>query len=196
MAIGDIYELTTRMTIFTQNVVNVHHLLQSRADGSGKAEDAIDVIWNAIFKTAFKDVMTGDVTIVDLSIRRIKPTQTQPTVYAVGESGSIMSGTLPSNCCAIVRQFAQPAGRKGSGHVKIVGVPQDNINEGRVNAAYATLLNTYGTKFAAEVVDAASGYGFDPAVYSTIDSVARPILKAGAASRVRTVHSRQIGVGD
>jgi len=194
MAKDDIYETTVRQTFAGQNIVNVHHFLQSRVDGSGKAEDALDFLWNNIFKQAHLEICTGDLTIVDISIRRIKPTQTQPTVYPVGAAGLIMSNTLPPQCTVLVRQFAEPAGRKGTGSVKICALPGDEIFEGRVSESYLTLLNTYGSKFLGEVV-LPSAYAFYSAVYSQIDKVARPILKGVGSARVRTVHSRQIGVG-
>jgi len=192
---GDIYELTVRSTYASQNIVNVHHFVQNQADGTGTAEDSLDEIWQAGFKIAFADLFTAEMNVVDLSIRRIKPTQTQPTVYPVSQIGSFMGDGLPPQCCALVRQSAEPAGRKGSGSVKICCVPLTETHEGRISAAYATLMNTYGAKFVPEYV-ATTGYRFNAAVYSQIDNVARPILKAGAASRIRTVHSRQIGVGD
>ncbi len=195
MAKDDIYELTVRQTVALQNVVNVHHFLQSRVDGSGLAVDALNTLWNSIFKLAFKALLSSELNIVDISIRRIKPTQTQPTVFAVGENGTNMVNAMPTHCCALVRQFAEPAVRKGTGSVKIAGVPQDAVNQGRVSVAYAALMNTYGNKFVGEIIDATSTYAFEPSVFSQIDSVARPIIRAGHSSRVRTVHSRQIGQG-
>ncbi len=194
MPAGDIYECTVRMSFFGQNVVNVHDFLQSGADGAGKAEDAIEVAWLAVFKTALLNIMTPDVTVDDLSIRRIKPTQTQPTVYGQADPGVATGESLPTHCCAIVTQLAEPAVRKGTGHVKIAGVPSDQVRGGRISESYADDLNTYGDGFEAEII-VPSAYRFFPAVYSQIDSVARPILKAGGRSRVRTVHSRQLGVG-
>lgn len=192
---GDIYEATVQMSFFAQQVVNVHHFVQSGADGAGKAEDAVDVAWANVFKTALRNIMTDDVTINALSIRRIKPTQTQPTVYGYADNGLATGESLPTHCCAIVTQLAEPAGRKGTGHVKIAGVPSDEVKGGRISGDYATDLNTYGDGFEAEIITP-SAYRFFPAVYSQIDSVARPILKAGGRTRVRTVHSRQFGVGD
>lgn len=194
MAKDDIYELTVRSIINQQNVVNVHHFKQSQDDGSGSALDALDEIWNAAFKTEFLELLVDTLQVVDISIRRIKPTQTQPTVFAVGSFGTTAIAGLPTHCCAIVRQQAQPDGRKGTGHVKIPAPPITAVESGRVNAAYATLLNTYAENFEAEQV-ATSGYRFDPSVYSQVDNVARKILKARGLARVKTCHSRQIGVG-
>ncbi len=196
MADGDIYELTVRQTLNSQNISNVHHFKQVGDDGTGTAEFALDAIWNAGFKDLYKQVVTLLTFITDLSIRQIQTVQTQPTVFPVAESGDDVSTALPTHCCAILRQKAEPDGRKGSGHMKIAGPPITAANEGRINLVYATLLKALGDAYESQHTDVASGYSFDPVVYSQVDQVGRKILKSTPLTRLRTCHSRQVGVGD
>jgi len=196
MPSNDIYELTVRQLINSQNVSNVHHFKQSGADGSGTGEFALDTIWNAAFKPFYLAVCVNVLQVVDLSIRKIRPVQTQPTVFPVAEFGTDVAAGYPTHSCVILRQFATPAGRKGTGHMKIPSPPITGVNEGRINLVYATQLKVLGDSYEAQHTDVASGYTFDPVVYSQVDNVGRKILKSVPAVRVRTCHSRQIGVGD
>ncbi len=194
MAKFDIFELTVRSLLNQQNIANVHHFQQTEDDGSGSALDALDVIWNASFKTQFLANLVDVFQIVDISIRRIKPTQTQPTVYPVAEFGIIAQPGLPTHACVIVTQLAEPDIRKGSGHVKVCGLPITAVESGRMNSVATGLMNTWADNFKNLQV-APSGFRFDSVVYSQVDNVARKILRARAYTRIKTCHSRQIGVG-
>lgn len=79
--------------------------------------------------------------------------------------------------------------------MKISGVPITAQDTGRINTAYADLMNTLGLVFAAKLSDPASGYTFDSVILSALDDVPRVIEQSGSTSRIRTVYSRSIGVG-
>ena len=192
---GDVFELSVDLQNAGQNMVNVHHFEQIGTDGTSSWQIALDAVWNLEFRPKFLAVFVTAVAVVQLRMRRIEPTQTQQTIFPIGDNGDILDVGLPTHSAAIVRQYAEPSGRKGIGQVKVTGVPMLQVDEGRVTAAYATDLNAYGAVFDKQFTDAASGYTFVSSVYSQIDNVARRILKAGATSRIKTVHSRQRGVG-
>jgi len=196
MPADDIYELTVRSTLAGQNLANVHHFKQVGSDGTGTAEEALDTIWQAVFKPLFLQVTTSTFEVVDLSIRQIQPVQTQPTVFGALAMGDEAGEALPSHCCVLLRQQAIPSGRKGSGSMKVPAVPLTFVDRGRITLVAAVLYKALGDAYEAQHTDVASGYTFDPVVYSQIDSVGRKIMKSTPSTRTRTVHSRQIGVGD
>lgn len=192
---GDIYELTVDQTFSLQNISNVHHFVQIGTDGSGNAREALGDVWETEFKAAFLALVVADLTVVQLRIRRILPTQTQQFITPIIEDGDVAFNGLPPQQCAILRQLGTRSGRKGTGHMKISGVPVTSVENGRITAAYATDMNTLGDVYAETHTDAGTGFTFRAIVLGTSDNVAREIQKAGSTSRIKTVYSRTIGVG-
>ena len=192
---GDIFELNVDMTFAGQNCVNVHHFEQAGTDGTGDAREALTTIWVDAFLDDFLALMVDVVTVVQLRCRRIKPTQTQQFIETVGLDGTNADTGMPSGSCPLIRFYTETTGRKGVGGMKLVGASINNVDFGRVNLAYANLMQTFADIFGGNHVDPGSGYTFTPSVYSLIDNVAREIVAGVALTRVRTVHSRQVGVG-
>ncbi len=195
MPADDVFELNIDMTISGQNVVNVHHFIQSGVDGTGTWQDALLSVWQDNFKTPLRNCMVQAVTIVQTRMRRLQPTQTQQTIVLDGAIGDILSPALPPHLAVLLRQRAFPTGRKGTGGVKIVGIPDTGVADGRLNEAYKNLVATYGDVSEADITDGATGYTFRAGVLSQVDNVFRAIEKSQVTPRVVTVHSRQIGVG-
>lgn len=195
---GDIYEVNVDQTYNGQNLVNVLHFIQDGTDGSGSAREALGDIWVDNFQLPHLALMVTNVTIVQLRIRKLLPTQTQQFLRTINATGSQIESGLPPQQCAIISQKGQrggPKGRRGAGHMKVSGVPLGATDAGRVNLNYATDMNTLGLVFADKLTDMATGFTFDSCVLSAVDSVARVIVHSGSTSRIRTVYSRSIGVG-
>lgn len=192
---GDVYELNVDQTYTGQNITNVHHFQQVGTDGGGAPLVGLTEIWKDNFQAAFDALVVTGVLTVQLRARQLTPVQTQTFIAAIGNNGDILDKGLPPQQCAILHQQGERRGRKGTGHMKISGVPIANVDAGRINVAYATLMNTLGEEFKHVHSDVATGYSFEAVVFSQIDSVASDILAIGAGSRIRTVYSRSIGVG-
>jgi len=198
MADLDVYECNVDQTYNGQNMTNVLHFVQEGTDGTGGARQAIAAIWDDNFAAPHRAVCVAAVTFVQLRIRRLFPTQTQQFISPVGLVGDVLNDGLPPQQCAILSQKGVrggPTGRRGSGHMKISGVPLTVTDAGRINVNYANDLNTLGLVFVASLTDAPSGYTFSSATLSNVDNVARQITVSGSTSRIRTVYSRSIGVG-
>lgn len=195
MAAGDLYEFNVDMTYGGQNCVNVHHFVQNGPDGSGLAQVALHAMWLAVYRTPLRAIMTNEVNIVQTRIRRLQPTQTQQTITAVGSLGTHTGTALPPHAACLLRQRGTPSNRKGTGGVKIVGVPEGQVLAGVLEVAYAALVQTYGDVSESDQTDGGTGYVWRSAVYSIIDNTARLIEKSKVTPRIVTVHSRQIGVG-
>lgn len=199
MADNDIYELNVDMTYSGQNLVNVYHFQQDGTDGTGTGRAALAAIWVANFKAPHVALLVSAVNTVQLRIRQLFPFQTQQLIFPIGALGDTIDNGLAPQQCAILNQKGErggPKGRRGAGHMKISGVPASASAAGRVNDAYAELMNTLGTVFSSKLTDAGSGYTFDSVILSGVDDVPREILSSGSTSRIRTVYSRSIGVGD
>lgn len=195
---GDIYECNVDQTYNGQNLTNVLHFTQVGTDGTGGARQGLSEVWQNEFQQAHLDLLVEEVVIVQLRIRKLLPTQTQQLIVPIGDPGAVLTDGLPPQQCAILQQKAErggPKGRRGAGHMKISGVPIGNTDAGRINLNYANDMNVLGLIFAATHTDAPSGYTFEPSILSMVDNIARPIINSGSSSRIRTVYSRSIGVG-
>lgn len=195
---GDIYECNVDQTYGGQVITNVLHFKQAGTDGTGGARQALAEVWMDNYRTPHRNVLCTQVVIDQLRIRKLLPTQTQQYIHTVNESGLIMEIGLPPQQCAILQQKGErggPDGRRGAGHMKISGVPNNAVKTGRVDTVYAALMITLGLVFAAQHTDVPSGYTFNSCVLSNVDDVGRTIVNSGPQSRIRTVYSRTIGVG-
>lgn len=193
---GDVFECSVDQTLAGQNITNVYHFIQVGSDGSGDARSALRDMWNFFYKVKFLDCVVTDVALVQARIRRISPTQTQTLTSALTGSGDIGVESLPSQSCAILRCYAIPSGRKGTGHVKLSGIANTLVAAGRISASLLAIIRLYGQVMETDHADAGSGFVFRQVVWSIVDSVAREIVQARPTGVVKTVHSRQIGVGD
>jgi len=196
MPADDIFELGVDMTHAGQNVSNVHHFKQIGADGTGTWQDALLQIWQDNYKALLKALMVTAVEIIQVKVRKLFPTQTQQQALAVAENGTVLDTGLPPHAAALVRQRAIPTGRKGTGGVKIVGVPTQEVEDGRITVSYRNQLESYGNVSEADITDPTSGYVMRSGVLSKVDNSFRSIVKSMATPRIVTVHSRQINVGD
>jgi hypothetical protein len=196
---GDIYECNVDQTFNGQNLTNVLHFAQVGTDGTGTAREALADIWEANYQNPHRDLLVPAVEIVQLRIRKVLPTQTQQFFDVLNKPGTAVGDGLPPQQCAILAQKGTrggPGGRRGAGHMKISGVPISAQDEGRINVAYSDLMNILGIVFKGLHVDIPTGYTFESVILSMVDSVGRKIIESQSTSRIRTVYSRSIGVGD
>jgi len=192
---GDIYESSVDGLIASQAVTNVHHSVQIGTDGTGDPRVAVASIWATFFQTAFLNCVVDDYLLTITRTRRLFPTQTQSFVTNVALNGNVVGDPLPTNQCAILRQYGTLTVRKGVGHVKMPGVDDVFVDEGRVNASYVGLAEIFGNVFEVDQTHAASGFVFRSCVLGT-DNVARQIQATKMTGRIKQIRSRTIGVGD
>lgn len=194
MPIDDVYQLTIDFQLENQNMSNVLHARQTTIDGAGAGEVVLGQIWEANLKDAYKNLLTTDVLVVQTRTRRILQTETQAFIDPINEFGASSPPTMPTHQAAVLRMYGEPEMRKGIGNQRISGFSSLAVESGRVTAGGAIFLNAYGALLADEWTQ--DGWSFRFGVFSRIDLICRDILKAGSTSRVKTVYSRQIGVGD
>ena len=192
---GDISELNVDATLAGQNVCNVHHFVQVGSDGTGDARTGVADMWIEDFQAVFLDCLSDQFALSQLRARRIQPTQTQSLITAAAGAGDLATEPLPNQSCAILRQHAVPLLRRGTGHVKLSGITVDNVSDGRISTALAILIDLFAAKMIADQTDSGSGYTFRSAVYSSVDSIARKIVRVATLGAVKTVYSRSLGVG-
>ena len=195
MPSGDVYSMSVDQTLASQALSNVLHFVQVGSDGTGDARAALYSVFDTSFLDALLGCLVSDVDIVQTRIRRIHPTTTQAKITAVGAPGLLVGNPMPVGSCSIIRFSSESSGRKGTGFSKITGARTIDVRDGRVDVVYAVLLQAYADLFPIDYTDAGTGYVFRACVWSSIDLVARKIDIGNALTRVRTIHSRQIGVG-
>lgn len=195
MPANDVFEMSVDQTLENQNLTNLYHFIQTSSDGSGDARAAVNALWTLIWKTLYLATVTAAVDMIQTRVRRIQPTQTQTLITANAGAGAIVGEALPPQSCAILRQYATPLARRGTGHVKISGIDVAASESGRIDVAQETLINAFAAPMTSDQTEVASGYVFRMGVYSQVDQVLRPIQSALALGRIKTVYSRSIGVG-
>ena len=195
MPANDVFELAVDQLIRAQNITNVYHCIQVGSDGTGDARDAVALWWDEHFKENYLDCVVTDLAMVQTRVRRIQPTQTQTTTTAATGDGDILETALPSQSCAILRTYAVPLARRGTGHVKICGIGISSTGNGAIDSSLETTINAFAAEMQQDQTETTTGYIFRMGVYSTIDEVLRPIVLAKARPRIKTVHSRSMGVG-
>jgi hypothetical protein len=198
MADGDIFELNIDQTYNGQQMTNVLHFKQDGTDGSGSVLVALGNVWVVNMQSLHLALLVSSLNVDQLRIRKLFPTQTQQFLQAVNLPGDALGDGLPPQQCAILSQQATrggPGGRRGNGHMKVSGVPITAQDSGRINNAYGADMVALGAQFQAKLTDIPTGFTFDSVVLSMVDDVARVIVGSGPTSRIRTVYSRSIGVG-
>jgi len=195
MPANDIMELTVDQTYAGQNITNVHHFQQLGPDGTDIWQIALKSIWTALFEPAFLAMVIDTLEVIQIKLRRLLPIQTQQSIFARGTFGTIAGDGLPPHAATLVRQYGEGADRKGTGGSKIAGVPEAAIEEGRISAAQAALMVTWGDLAEVDHTDGVTGYTFRSGVFRPADGTIKKIIKSFATPRIITVRSRQIGVG-
>ncbi len=190
---GDVYQLSTDLTYNGQNCVNVFHFEQNGTDGTGDPRQDLTDVFNFTYATLFRGLMTVGVQFVQIRVRRLIATKTQTLINTVGSAGTHSGGGMPTHAAALVRQRGEtPLARRGTGGLKIVGVPFTVVAAGRLTAAYAGLMQTFGAL--GEVDHTLTAWTWRQCILSG-GNVARIIEHTSVAPRIVTVRSRQIGVG-
>lgn len=192
---NDIFELNVDSTLSGQNLTNTFHLKQTGSDGTGDARTAVNLWWVEHFRAEWLDCLSFQFTEVQTRVRRIQPTQTQALIVADVEPGTIAVETLPPQSCMIIRCHATPSARRGTGHTKLSGATIDSCANGKINNAQRLLNIAFANQLQAGHTEATTGYVFHMGVYSQVDTICRLIEKAEALVRIKTVHSRSVGVG-
>lgn len=191
---GDIYQCTAEMNFNNQDIVNVYHFVQVGADGSGDPREKVGLIWLANFETPLLAVLSDEVTIDVLRIRRLSVGQTQSFITTVGTAGGIPGQPLPTNQVAVLRLYGVRSGAKGIGNMRLPGVDNVFVNEGQVNASYVALAELFGDEFESNHTDGPSSYVFRSVVLGN-DGVGRQVQRAVMTSRIKQLRSRTIGQG-
>lgn len=195
MPANDIFELNVDQTLSGQNITNTYHAKQTSADGTGDARTALHLWWVEHFQTEFLNCVSANLATIQTRVRRIKPTETQSLTTAMAANGGQSDEHLPPQSCMIMRQHATPSGRRGTGHVKISGVGVSAVQFGKIDNAQRLLNILFGNEMEAGHTETTTGYVFHLGVYSQVDTICRLIEKAESLTRIKTVHSRSVGVG-
>jgi len=193
MPANDVFEVSVDAVLNGQNMTNVMHFIQIGADGTGDARTAMAGLWTAIFDLPLRNTQSSSVLHQQTRVRRVLPTQTQTTITAGVNAGTRLVESIPTNQTAILRFYANPFGRRGTGNQRFYGVGTDVVLSGRISDGMATLMQLYGVLFITNAPPSNS-YVFRAAILSN-DGIARPIMKTLPLPVVKTMHSRTVGVG-
>jgi hypothetical protein len=195
MPAGDIYEMAVDQQFANQQISNIHHFIQIGVDGLGDGREGLATVWVSEFEPPYLNLISSQVDVLQTRIRRLFPTQTQQSFDSRNVPGNVVGNPLPTNQCSILREYAIPDGRKGVGHVKIPGVDNVFVNEGRVNGSYVGIAEIFGNVFEVDQTVPIQGWVFRACVLGT-DDVARQIQRTRMTSRIKQIRSRTVGVGD
>lgn len=193
MADLDVYQLSTDVDYNNQACTNVLHFLQSGTDGTGDPRQDLTDMFNFVYATLYRGLMVAGVTFVQIRVRRLIATETQTLINTIGSAGTHAGDGMPTHAAALLRQRGgSDSARQGTGGQKIVGVPVTAVSAGRLTAAYAALMQTYGEL--GESDQGLTDWTWRQCILSTGNN-ARTIEQNSVSPRIVTVRSRQIGVG-
>jgi len=195
MPANDVYEMAIDHTLAGQNLTSVYHAKQIGVDGTGDGRAAMHLWWEEHFEALFLACVSINLVLVQSRIRQLQAVETQSLITALAGAGGIAIDQLPPQSCAILRTHATPLLRRGTGHVKMSGITVDHTDAGRIDAALFALIAAFGVPMETDKTEATTGYVFHMSVLSQVDDIARPILKTESLTRIKTVHSRSVGVG-
>jgi len=194
MPANDILEISVDAILNGQNVTNVMRFIQVGVDGSGDARVALANVWVNQFDGPLRNTQVTAVAHQQLRVRRLLPTQTQTIITPNLQPGTLTGVGIPVNQCVVLRFYGTPAGRKGTGNQRMYGIRTISVLDGRIDNGQSTLIQTYAVLFTSTQADI-SGYSFRGVVLGN-DNLARQIERTTPLPRIRTMHSRTVGVGD
>ena len=195
MAANDVYSLSLDSLYNGQNTVNVMHFKQVGADGTGDARNSLNIMFDITLRTLFEPLFTDETTMVQTRARRLFPTETQTLTGALGDPGTETSNGLPPQCCAILRLVGNRGAGRGSGSLKLGQIGEGFVDEGRVDASYVALAQSLGNQLAQDIVEGTFNWTWRCVIWNPGDNTFITVQAARPATRIRTVHSRQLGVG-
>jgi len=198
MAAGDIYECVYDAVYGGQQVCSVFHFVQVGSDGAGDARDSVNLMFSEELKTPYLAGLMDTFVSLGTRTRRIKPTETQALTAGFSDTGTHDIGEgLPPNQVAVMRTYgpllqAIPPlkGTRGIGRVLVCGLPEEDVNQGRINSDQIVFRNLLGAKLITDLGDGTSTFLWRAAVYSRVDNIARKIDKANILTQVKNLRSR------
>lgn len=197
MAVGDVF----RFAVIGNNqgideLVNVHHYVQTSAGGDDEGVDLIDA-WVANVMPSFLDTFSELCSLVGFQVRNIN----QPefgTDYSLpaSENGTLTGEMVPPQVAPVISWRTGLIGRRRRG--RSFGWP---INEGSQNAGQMSLtLQALLTEYANDALAFAGGAAYEKVIYSNIEGATPPVLVTTVNSVVVDVilgsqRRRKPGVG-
>lgn len=144
LAIGDLFEVRFEGQVNGNRWNNVRHMAlntlpavpgETYAHLLAWAEDLHDAYTNG-----FNDLWTSACIFELTRIKRIRPTPSVFAFFARQEPGVVSGGTDEPDDAAVIRFYTSQAGRSRQGRTFFPGIPDANVNDGILDAGYASDL--------------------------------------------------------
>lgn len=142
MAVDDLYQLTVFTKLNNNKMVNRFHF---RDDGSGGSTPEADLLaaWIAQIQADFLALICADVTVTEISCRRVYPIDGPTFVVPVNAIGVHAGDASAPQTCFCQQWFTSIFTRSGRGRTFVSGIPEGEVKDGLLTNTYAGLVSTW-----------------------------------------------------
>jgi len=178
MAAGDLFRLKLVQSIDSDVIQNDFYYVVDTDDGSGANEEPMATQFDVDVIPDWITAVTADLSMDCISTQKVFPGARRALFEKfITAVGTAAGEAVPIVATALVQKI-DPAlsGRGRKGHSFISGISEDQVKDGRINAALSSLLQTLLSSLTANLVTPGGGI-YNP-VWATFTKVA-PIVIDG-----------------
>lgn len=209
MAVGDVFRVSVRGTIFAQLNVNTFWYQQASANTSGDA-DVVQVVkaFNQVAHPVLAAMQTSDLAYDAIEGRTVPDRGGAPTLYELAptiDAGLAEDPTMPPAVALCVRRRTAFVGRKYRGRIYVGAIPRAAVTGGSVSGGYLAFASAMASMIASVIASSDTGapnfipilVGRDLPNVTTHPFGYRvtPIVSGDYDFRLRQQRRREIGVG-
>jgi hypothetical protein len=158
MAAGDIHQITDVQVLHGQGLANVWY--QEVVDDTGSTDPIVDAA-NAFAADVIATLVEAQSIELNhdcILIRRVFPTTSPVEVVDVSNLGARLVPSLPSNQAVTLRKYSGTGGPNNRNRSFIAGIPESDMDRGRVTEAASGNWANVLAKIVADYVDSGRTY--------------------------------------
>lgn len=206
LPLNAIVEVSFNTTYASQRYLNIRHLRVSVPVPAGttvqqEMEALLDALTlNAVgsYRKTFLGLLSSSHTLTSMRVQPVRPTRQVFFTRNINVPGENVGVAPTGNIAAVLTFKTLSAGRDQIGSFHMPGVPADVLVQGRIDNAYAALLDGLGLVLTSGQIVAATGGEYLPVIFHRNATIVPPsddIVNWIVQSTARTMRRRTVGVG-
>jgi len=191
MAAEDVYRVTLNWIINDQNVSNVIHVKQLDADAGEDPEQKIADGIGQIVDANWKASMANTSQLSEIIVKCIYPTPRQARVFNANIVGTSGDDPLPSASHVVFSLYTDEHSKKGRGRIRLAGLTDTMVTNANVTDTAKTTIQTFLQALLQTWTATGSAIHFAGHIWSTVDTLARDIVRGILRPNVRAMRQRR-----
>lgn len=191
MALNDVFQAAIRFSIAGEKTANVLHFQQTSSDGALPPNEDLAAAIIEDFLPAYQNILSSDVTIQSIAVKRIDPTIGGSVVVDASLAGLDAGDVMPPQCAAVATLYSDLVSGSGRGRIFISGISDTMVTDGRlVNAQaanFVTLLDILKGS-----IQGGTGATFIAGIWSPRIAQFNQITYHELRSQIHTLRSRRM----